>query len=302
MATSSPVFPESALVTGADGFIGRALVRRLRSAGVPTTCTSRRPRRSFDGESWHVGDLSDANFASSLVAEVHPDVVFHLAAVVTGSRALDVVVPSARANLLSSVELLSAVTEVGCRRVVLIGSGDQPTGTETPCSPYAASKWAMHGYARMFHELYSTPVTTARPFMVYGPDQPDETKIVPYVITSLLRGDVPALTSGRRRCDWVYVDDVVDGLLAVLEAPDVLGQLVDLGTGELRTVRDVVDVITECVGTSVTAEFGAAADRPGETEYVADAVLAARQCGWTATTTVEAGIESTVEWHRQRLS
>src|SRR5262245_6114520 len=91
VAKISPVFPESALVTGADGFIGRALVRRLRAAGVPTTCTSRRPRRSVDGESWRVGDLSDPAFADSLVAEEQPDVVFHLAAVVSGSRALDVV-------------------------------------------------------------------------------------------------------------------------------------------------------------------------------------------------------------------
>ena len=64
--------------------------------------------------------------------------------------------------------------------LVLIGSGDEPAAGDAPCSPYAATKWAVGGYARMFLSLYGTPVTTARPFMVYGPDQPDVSKVVPY--------------------------------------------------------------------------------------------------------------------------
>ena len=302
MAVAPPEFPARALVTGASGFIGRALVRRLTGAGTRVVCTSRGARAPVHGETWRQGDVADAAFVDDLVREVTPDAIFHLAAVVSGSRDPSAVLPTFHGNLTSSVNLLQASTSVGCRRIVLIGSGDQPTGTEAPCSPYAASKWSMHGYARMFHDLYGTPVTTARPFMVYGPDQPDASKIVPYVITCLLRGDAPALSSGRRRCDWVYVDDVVDGLLALVASDGVLGELVDLGTGELRTVRDVVETIVRQLGTDVRPAWGAISERPGETEFVADAALTARRCGWEATTSVEEGVTRTVDWYRRHVS
>jgi UDP-glucose 4-epimerase len=298
----APEFPRSALVTGASGFIGRALVRRLVDANVDVVCTSRQPRVAAGPERWRIGDPSDAQFVDDLVGAVRPDVIYHLGGAVTGSRALEAVLPTFYGNLLSAIILMRAATEFGCERVVLLGSGDQPTRSEPPCSPYAASKWAMHGYARMFHERYGTPVSTARPFMVYGPEQPDVTKIVPYVTTELLRGRSPQLSSGQRRCDWIYIEDVVDGLLAVTGAPGAVGQLVDLGTGRLNTVRETVEIIATEVGGSASPLWDAIPDRPGETEFVANAVLAEQQCGWTASTSLDAGLAMTVEWYRRHAS
>ena len=81
----------------------------------------------------------------------------------------------------------------------------------------------------MFHQLWGTPVVLARLFMVYGPEQRDLTKPVPHVIVSLLQGREPQLASGKRPVDWVYVDDVVDGLVRVGLVPALEGQQVDLG-------------------------------------------------------------------------
>ena len=149
---------------------------------------------------------------------MRPSVVYHLASAVTGSRSLDIVRPTLASNLSAGQRAPGRHRGRG-DRVVLIGSGDELADGAAPCSPYAAAVVGLAGYARMFRSLYGTPVTTARTFMVYGPDQPDRSKLVPYTITSLLRGEAPELTSGQRLVDWVYVDDVIDALLAVAEAP-----------------------------------------------------------------------------------
>ena len=153
--------------------------------------------------------------------DVRPDWIFHLASHVTGARDLAVVLPTFHGNLTTTVNLLTAATEVGCQRLVLVGSLEEPelgTAEAVPASPYAASKWAASGYARFFHANYETPVAVARLFMVYGPEQEDSRKLVPYVTLSFLRGEAPRLTSGARQIDWIYVDDAVAGLLAVARA------------------------------------------------------------------------------------
>jgi UDP-glucose 4-epimerase len=286
------------LVTGASGFIGRALVRRLVADGHTTVCTARHPADDVaEGAAWVPGDLTDRSFVQRLIEEARPTVVFHLASQVTGSRSIDVVPTTLANNLVASVSVLEAATEAGCDRVVLIGSGDEPAAGDAPCSPYAATKWAVGGYARMFLSLYGTPVTTARPFMVYGPDQPDVSKVVPYSITTLLRGKAPTLSSGQRLCDWVYIDDVVDALLVLADAPDVIGRVVDVGTGRLHTVRHVVETISTLVGAGVEPVFGGLPDRQRETEAVADLAETARVCAWRPTTDLYEGLKRTVAWY-----
>jgi nucleoside-diphosphate-sugar epimerase len=285
------------LVTGASGFIGRALVRRLVADGHETVCTARRPVDDIVEAAWVLGDLTDRAFVERLVAQARPAVVFHLASQVTGSRSIDVIPTTLASNLVASVAVLEAATEAGCDRVVLIGSGDEPAADGTPCSPYAATKWAVSGYARMFLSLYGTPVTTARPFMVYGPEQPDTSKVVPHTITSLLRGEAPALSSSQRLCDWVYIDDVVDALLLLADTPAVIGRVVDVGSGRLHTVRHVVETISALVGADIEPAFGGLPDRQDETEAVANVAETARICGWRPTTDLYEGLKRTVAWY-----
>ena len=205
-----------------------------------------------------------------LVAASGADVIFDLAGEVSGSRDLSKVQSTLRTNLVGGVNILSAGAEIGCQRLILIGSGDEPTGNNAPCSPYAAAKAALTSYAKMFRGLYATPVTIARVFMAYGPDQPDETKIIPYVIASLSQGRRPKLSSGQRQCDWVFIEDVVDALLALATTPAAQGRVMDVGTGVLHTVRHVVDTIIDLMSNAMVPDWGAVADRAGETEDVAD--------------------------------
>jgi nucleoside-diphosphate-sugar epimerase len=248
-------------------------------------------------------DLADPTATDALVDAVRPHVVFHLAAHVTGRREAAEVRPSVLNTLLASVNVLSSVTRVGCDRLVMAGSMEEPdTGISeaVAASPYAAAKWAASSHARMFHALHGTPAVILRLFMVYGPGQHDRTKLVPYVITSLLRGERPQVTSGSRLVDWVFVDDVVRAFIAAGAVSGVEGSTVDIGSGRTVTVRKVVESLIDLVDPDLGADFGAVPERPGEGSRAADVARAAATLGWHPSVVLEEGLAQTLRWYRQR--
>jgi UDP-glucose 4-epimerase len=296
---------QSVLVTGGSGFIGTRLCRRLMTCGARLHVLSRKPRQSEgkDLQWWQV-DLRQVGEVRDVVRSVKPDTVFHLASHVAGARDLEIVLPTFYDNLASTVHLLTAVREMGCRRVVLAGSSEEPQtseGTPVACSPYAAAKWASGVYGRMFYQLFDLPVVIPRIFMTYGPDQKDIRKLVPFVVLQLLRGETPELTSGRRRADWIYIDDVVEGLLRAALVPRIEGCSFDLGTGSLVSVRNIVQEICDIIGTPVEPVFGALPDRPFEQERPADTSFLIDKLGYRPKTTLNAGLQKTVAYYRRHV-
>ncbi|MCG5220678.1 NAD-dependent epimerase/dehydratase family protein [Streptosporangium soli] len=291
------------LVTGAGGFIGSHLLRRLRLLDAEVHATSRRARtRATQGVTWHVSDLGDPDAVGELLRRTRPDVVFHLASEVTGSRDVRIVPATLRANLTSVVNLLTAVTETPETRVVLAGSLEEPReGEPTPSSPYAVAKWAASGYARMFHRLYGVPVSTLRIAMVYGPGQPDTSKLVPYVTLALLRGEEPAIGSGTRLLDWIHVDDVVDAFVCAAERERAAGGSFEIGSGVGTSIRETVEMLHRIVGGASLPRFGALSDRPLDSARIADLQLADEILGWRPATKLEQGLSQTVAWYSGRL-
>lgn len=292
---------KTVMVTGASGFIGACLSDVLAQGGARVIGVSRR-RRSSDSEnmSWVQADLSDYESVENCIQSTSPQIIFHLASEVTGSRDLPQVIPTLQSNLVSTVNLLRAATEAGCSRIVLAGSLEEPAPGDpdpTPCSPYAAAKWAASGYARMFHALYQTPVVTARIFMVYGPGQNDTRKLVPYVCLATCRGERPRLSSGQRPVDWVYVDDVVEGLLRMGVHAGIQGKTIDLGSGELATVERVATAITAFASHPLEPLFGALPDRAMEQIRAADVEATRQALDWSPKTPLREGLHKTFLWY-----
>jgi len=290
------------LVTGARGFIGRHLVRRLLAEGASFHATTRAAPLEQPGVRWWQLDLSDAERTADVVRQARPDVIIHLASRAQGTRSLELVLPMINDNLLSAVNVMTAAATVPGCRVVLAGSleehgdiGANPAGR----SPYAASKVAATAFAALFRDLSDLPVVVLRLAMVYGPDEPNRHRLVPYVVDSLLRGVGPQLSSGRRRIDWVYVDDAVDAVLAAATVPAALGRVLDVGSGVPVSIRWAVSLIVEATGSSAVPVFGALPDRIGDRDLVGDPEPASRHLGWNAKTGLRTGIEHTVAWHAE---
>ena len=293
------------LFTGASGFLGRHLCRRLARLGADIHALTRPETTSqpdLPGVTWHPLDLralDDPAPLRELVARVRPVVVFHLASEVEGRRDDDLALPMLDANARAAVAVMTAAGESPGCRVVLAGSVEEPRGEEPPCSPYAAAKAAATGYARMFHAQWGLPVTVLRIAMVYGPDQPDTRKLVPYVTRSLLDGTTPAISSGTRRVDWVHVDDVVEAFVAATRSPEAPGAVVDVGSGEAVTIAEVVRELARLAGYGGDLGFGALADRADDGARIADPEPAARLLGWRVATPLSEGLAATVAWHRE---
>lgn len=298
-----PLANRKILVTGAGGFIGSHLCRALRDCGAEVHGISRRAQvEGIDNTCWWRGDLADTSGIRKLMVAMKPDIIFHLAGYVAGSRDLRLVWPTFEGNLVSTVNLLTIVSEIGCQRIILAGSLEEPesdSGEPVPCSPYAAAKEASGSYARMFHALYQTPVVIARLFMVYGPGQQDVKKLIPYVTRSLLNKQPPKLGSGQRQIDWIYVDDVVDGLITAAHTPNIEGRTIDVGSGALVSIRVLVQQLADQIDPRVELLWGALPDRPMEQTRVADIAKTYNTMGWKPKTPLATGLERTVDWYRE---
>ena len=343
---------ERVLITGATGFLGQHLVRRLVGAGArvyagvapdePPERVAALPvqvhRLTFDMR------VAEAVWAA--VAEAAPQVIFHLAAVGATDPGVDPHLALA-VNAGGALHLLEAVTKCarvrqcapvrGCapvrqcapvgdtvQRVVLVGTCYEygtasecrrafrcarasECGSESefgpretvegldPFNAYAASKVAAWAFGRMYWRAHGLPVVTVRPFQVYGPGQPDHT-FIPAAIRAALAGvDFPMTPGGQER-DFIYVDDVIDGFLAIAAAPGIDGCSLDLGTGQVHTLRRVVERIWTITRAQGRVLPGALPYRPGDVMHLAaDADRTARLTGWRAGVGLDQGLRRTIE-------
>jgi nucleoside-diphosphate-sugar epimerase len=289
-------------VTGASGFIGRAVCARLLEKGAAVYGTSRRDI-DLESDRWtHASvDLTIADDVDNLFAVAQPDFVIHLASCVTGKREIEWIRETLAGNLQTAVNVLVAAQKVGVEKTVLAGSLEEPDANDAApvaTSPYAASKWCASTYAKTMHALYGTRSAVARIYMVYGPGQQDLMKLVPYVCLSAARTEAPELMSGGREVDWIYIDDVVDGLIRLAQGGPDDGTYVDIGSGELVTTGDVAERVCRLAGTGVAPVLGAVPDRAMEQVRRADIDATNDVLGWRPAMGIDAGLQRTYDWYK----
>jgi nucleoside-diphosphate-sugar epimerase len=299
------------LVTGSTGFIGRHLVDRLAGlrakvyAGTSPDdeydfafSPSRLPPRPL------AFDVRDTEAVQRAVDAATPDIVLSLAAVGVTNPAVDAML-ALLVNAGGVVNLLEALRGSNVGRVLLVGTSHEYGAREAiegldPFNAYAASKIAAWAFGRMYWRARGLPVVTVRLFQVYGPGQPHQS-LISATIRAALSGEDLAMTPGEQERDFVYVQDVVDGMLATAEAAGIEGTSVDLGTGTGHAIRHVVERIWQLTDAKGQIQLGALSYRPGEAMHlVADADRTAQLTGWRATTALEEGLHATIGSLRPR--
>lgn len=296
------------LVTGATGFIGAHLARRLVAAGAQVVAfrrfsleSQRRHERLREVQvEWRDVDLRTFGAVSSAVRAARPELVFHLAAEGVTDPFLS---PDAaiRANVYGAIHLLRAVD--GKAPVVVA----RTPGERDAMNVYTASKAAAWSFCRMYRRTHGWSIAGAMPFQTYGPGQP-AAALVPSAIEAAMRGEDFPMTHGEQQRDWIFVEDVVDALIRIgsrLLAPDSLmaEDAIEIGTGRTTSVREVVESIYRRVGGAGRPRVGVLPARPGEVDrQVADAGRTHELIGWRAQFTLEEGLRETIQWTREWLN
>jgi len=256
------------LLTGATGFIGSHVARRLVRDGHEVQPLPR-PWRVPAG---------------------HFDACIHLAWYVEPGKYLDS--PLNHECVAESLALAQALIEHGCPRLIGAGTCFE---VEAPVTLYAQSK------LRLFAELQKLPLSLAwmRFFYLYGPGEHPR-RLVPHVITSLLRGETVKLTPGGQVRDFLHVADVAAAVAAVTRSS--LTGAVDIGSGVPVTAREVAETIGQIVGRPELLAFGAQPYAANDPMCVVADSARLRSTGWKPNFTLEAGLRQTVVWWETQLS
>jgi UDP-glucose 4-epimerase len=301
------------LVTGGAGFIGSHIVTALVERGGRVRVLdnfSSGKRGNLDHLSGKVelvaGDLADRAAVDRAVKDV--EVVFHQAALASVPRSVAEPLATHSACVTGTVNLLDAARQNGVRRVVYAASsaayGDRPEPVKheglmpAPISPYAAAKLAAEFYCQAFTATYGLETASLRYFNVFGPRQDPQgayAAVIPKFIVEMLAGRAPTIFGdGKQSRDFVYVGDVVRANLLAAESKKAVGKVMNVASGQARSLLDLVAAINNILGTSIRPVL--AESRVGDVrDSLADISSARELLGYEPSVKFEDGLRLTIE-------
>jgi UDP-glucose 4-epimerase len=300
------------LVTGAAGFVGSQLVRRLLAGGDevhvlvrPAARMDRLHDLAGDIQVHHSG-LADRPTLDLCLAQARPERVFHLAAETRKVMTADVAAARRSlanlTNLVTLIEALSAMRqppEVVVRTGTIAEYGRAPVpfredGREEPVNPYGASMLAGTRYLSLLGAELPCAVATARLALIYGPGQSTE-YFVADAIRRCLAGEEVSVAHPADRRDLIHVDDAVAGLLALARNPPPGASVVNIATGIAPLMREVAQVVVAATGADPgLIRYGRSARDEPASELRADTARARDLLGWEARIGLAWGVRQTV--------
>ncbi len=312
------------LVTGSAGFIGSHLTDHLLARGDevvgldnydafydPAIKKSnlaealQHPSFTFLEE-----DLRNRTGMHEVLREAKPDKVIHLAAMAGVRPSIERPQVYQEVNVGGTLNLLDAMIEVGCKRLVfgstssVYGASSKPPFQETdtadqPVSPYAATKRAAELLVYTYHHLHGLRASCLRFFTVYGPRQRPEMAIHRFARLMLAGEPIPMFGSGESFRDYTYVDDILDGVIKAADRDDTYG-IYNLGESEMTTLRDLVQILGQALG--VNPKIQQLDDQPGDVPATcADISKSKKILGYQPQVKIEEGIHRFVAWLKESV-
>lgn len=299
------------MITGAGGFVGSNLARRMLNDGCEVHLflrdgTRRWRLQDISEDVSHVEiDLRDRDAVELAIGSIRPDWVFHLAAY--GAYPQESDLPRmVETNITGTINLLEACVQGGVEAFINTGSSSEygykdhgPRETEVlePNSHYSWTKASATHYCRYTATTCDVHIPTLRLYSVFGPyEQPG--RLMPALVVRGLRGELPPLVNPSISRDFVYIDDVCDAyLLAAATGSSEPGPVYNVGSGTQTTLSDVVEVARTRLRIAEQPKWGAMHARNWDTEvWVSDNRKILSELGWTARRTLAQGFDQFVLW------
>jgi UDP-glucose 4-epimerase len=298
------------LITGAAGFLGSALANRLAREGHQVRglddLSTGDPHALSPDVLFTRGDVNDRPKLWTLLQEV--DCVYHLAARVLVAESILYPREYNAVNVGGTVSLMEAMRDVGVRRVVFISSGAvygdqgvQPLREESPPdphSPYAVSKLSAEFYVRTIGDLWNIETISLRVFNAYGPGQnlpPSHPPVIPNFLRQAVRsGTLVVHNDGNQTRDYVFVDDVVNAMVAAATAREVNRRMINIGSGNETSVRELANLVIQVTKSNAEVLFNPRTN-PGVSRMCADLSLAREKLGYQPRVSLQDGLRLTLE-------
>ncbi len=298
-------------VTGGAGFVGSQVVRRFLSGGseIAVLVHDRYSTARLDDIRSRIrlinGDLRDLSSFLGELADFQPDTIVHLAWWgVLNKHRNDL---AQLQNIKISTDLIVEAGKLGVRNWIGLGShaeyGPHPVAISevTPSNPttlYGAAKLAAFHLSDCLCRQFGIRFVWMRLFSSYGPGD-HESWLIPYLTLSLLRGERPALTAGEQLWDYIHVVDAADAIYSA--ACGNLKGVFNVGSGQTRTIREIVEMIRDLVKPGLPLGFGKTPYRPDQVMHLeADIARLSGATGWKPRIQLSEGLAETVKWYRER--
>jgi len=301
------------LVTGASGFVGSWVTRRLIQEGEKVAIIVRP-----SSDLWRLepldpnivripGSLESIHLVAEDIRRFDPDAVFHFAWTGGNSAKFNDDPAQVYANVPGSLELFRIAAEAGVKTFINAGSCVEygryniPVRETDPVSPTSLYGVAKHAVEELFLGMgsqFGIRVASPRLFWAYGPGDV-ESRLIPALTRKLLAGERHSMTPGTQTWDYTYITDVVDALIRIAKTPQAEG-ILNIGSGEPRSLREVAEQLRELTGRRAEIGFGEIPFSPTQVMHLqADIARINALTGWGPQVSLEEGLRRTVAWHQQ---
>lgn len=299
---------KTVLVTGADGFIGSHLTRRLVKEGADVFVFAIGNENIKDIsdriKSYNI-DITRFKDVKKIIDKIQPEKIYHLAACTDVRRLLILVDKMVQINLQGTLNLLNALDGrydcfVNTGTCEEYGNGLTPfkeNQLPRPVSPYSASKASATMFCHMYYKSLGHRIVTLRPPVIYGPNERSD-MLIPQVILSCLKNQTFKMTKGEQTRDFIYVDDVVEAYIKASTTERAIGEVINIGSGKEYKIIDVVKKIVKMMESPIKIDTGAMPYRPGEImHFYSSNIKAKKILGWYPRVDLDEGLRRTIKWH-----
>lgn len=304
------------LITGASGFIGQALSKRLIADGheVHGTYEAIQHSKRVKGVHEHICNLTEARKIEKLVERVMPEIVIHLAAKTEVEKSFENYLQVSNVNYTGTVGLVEALRKFNPKLKLFVMASTMETyghhkkedgaftedTKQNPMAPYAVAKLACEKYLEYMEYAYNFPFVAFRQTNTYGRYDNDYF-VVERIITQMLTSNTCYLGEPDPIRNFMFIDDLIELYVEAIKNPDkVRGQFLVTGPDNAIPIHKLADMVKDKLNWKGTVQWHSRPKRPGEIYYLnSNPAKAKKLLNWEPKVSLSEGLDRTIQMWKE---